>query len=127
MNLWPFVGVFIILLVVMMITSGPPFATHHGIPLTLPSASHAVRLPWAVREDAIRVEILRDERVSLNNLRVNVEDLHTEIRDQAKGGSERRVYMEVDGRVEYKIIKRVLDEIRDAKVENVLFIVDGKG
>jgi biopolymer transport protein TolR len=123
-NLWPFVGVLLVLLIIMMVSSGPPFATHHRIPIDLPRGIHALRLPWAVREDAIHIYVLRDGRVFIGNSRSNVDGLHNQLQEDVKNGSERHIYIGVDRKAQYGTVKRVLDEVRDAKIENVSFIVN---
>jgi biopolymer transport protein ExbD len=121
LNLWPFVGVLVFLLVLMIVQSLPKPTS--GVSATLALVRHAVRLPLAAREDAMRITITRDDSVYFRGSKMMVEELPGEIRECIRNGSEKRVYMVVDARAKYGTVKQVLDEVRNAKVENVSFLV----
>ena len=79
-------------------------------------------LPNSVKEDAIYIHILRDQALYLGNSRPVVEELGPEIQKRIINGSEKRIYLEVDSRVRYGFVKQVLEQIQDAKIQNVTFI-----
>ncbi len=121
LNLWPFVGVMIVLLVIMMPLSGHP--THNPGP-DLAVLKHAMLLRLANREDAMHLSVTRDGLLYFGNYRVLAEDPPGKIHESVSNGSEKRVYMAVDARAKYGDVKCTLDAVRDAKIENVSFVVE---
>jgi biopolymer transport protein ExbD len=103
----------------MQIPSG-----HVGVYVDLPRSEHSSRLPAALREDAMRVSILRDGRVYLGLYRIAVEDLPIQIREGLRGGAENRVYLYADARARYADVKMALDAVRLAGVKQVSFITE---
>jgi biopolymer transport protein ExbD len=120
LNLWPFVGVLLVLLVIMMLYPG---RGTHGLGTDLAVVSHPVSLWFAAREDAIRIAVTRDDNFYLGNSKVTITEIPQKIRESAKNGSEKRTYMEADGRAKYGSVERVLDKIRDVQIEKVSFVV----
>lgn len=106
-NLWPFFGVLVVLLVIMMLVLGLSYVTTRGAWPALPVTRSVVLLPYAVRDDAIHIYILRDETLYFGNMRIESADVAGQVRDRVNRGSEKRVYMHVDGRVRYSKVNRV--------------------
>jgi len=112
--------VFVVLLIFMTI---PP--DHHGISADLPKVWHAVPMPGALREDVIKVSILRDGRVYLGTDHVFPSDLPAKIEERLKDpGVERKVYVVADMRARWGTVKQVLDGVHSAGVLRVAFLVD---
>ncbi|HXX99623.1 MAG TPA: biopolymer transporter ExbD [Candidatus Limnocylindrales bacterium] len=122
LNLWPFVGVLVVLLLIFMIAPAPRTWTRP----TLAAVSHPVPLRLAVREDAMRISIMRDGTLYFGNVKVTAPDIPERIRESVRSGAERRVYLAVDARGKYGDVKVVLDEIRSAGIEKVSFLVGKK-
>ena len=123
LNLWPFVGVLIVLLVIMMLVSGHP--THsHGPDLAV--VRHAFSLPRAVKEDAMRLSVTRDGLLYFGNSRVLAEGLSEKIHESVSNGSEKRVYVIVDARAKYGDVNCALDAVRDAGIADVSFLVENE-
>ncbi len=71
------------------------------------------------------VGIVRNVEVFFGRDKINPADLSTQIKDRLKDRSvERKVYLRVDGRCEYWTVKKVLDGIRAAGIENVGFLLE---
>jgi biopolymer transport protein ExbD len=111
--------VLLVLLIIMMLYTG---GIGHGVGLDLAVVSHPISFWFAPREDAIRVAITRDDNLFFGGSKVSAADIPLKIRESIKNGSEKRIYLQVDGRAKYGIVKPVLDEIRDARVERVSFL-----
>lgn len=126
LNLWPFVGVVLVLLMIFMIITGPPFAHGHIVPNDVAAVRHAVPLPLAIRDDAMRITVTRDGTVYFRNAHVSLANILERIRESVKDGAERRAYLSVDSRARYGDVKVVLDEIRSAGIEKVTFLVEKK-
>jgi biopolymer transport protein ExbD len=92
-------------------------------PVDLAEASQAVPLPGAQREDAMFVWVSRDGAIHFRAREVRLHGAD-EIRNGAKAGSEKRVYLEADARAKYQDVDTVLGEIRKAGIENVSIVTN---
>jgi biopolymer transport protein ExbD len=120
-----FTGVFFALLIIFMLMPGPS-SPHHRLPIDLATSAHSRPMPWALRDDALRLVIARDGKVYFGNEKVALDELPTEIRNRLQDGAEKRVYLLADARVRYSEVKPVLDEVRLAGVADVSFLTDGR-
>jgi biopolymer transport protein ExbD len=88
---------FVLLLTFMVQTT--PF---HHVSADLPEVSHSVSMPGAVREDVMKVTILRDGSVYFGSDRVAVDDLQEKITERLKDrGVEHKVYIVADMRARW--------------------------
>jgi biopolymer transport protein ExbD len=87
MNLWPFVGVLIVLLVVFMMSPPRPMPGMHHVDLA--AVNRASRMPLAAREDAIQVSVTRDGQLYFGYNRIPRESLPERIRESVRDGSEK--------------------------------------
>ncbi|MGA7225137.1 MAG: biopolymer transporter ExbD [Candidatus Acidiferrales bacterium] len=120
-----FTGVFFALLIIFMLIPGPS-SPHHRLPIDLASSAHSRPMPWAMRDDALRLVIARDGKVYFGNEKVALDQLPTEIRNRIQDGAEKRVYLLTDARARYSEVKPVLDEVGLAGVEDVSFLTDSR-
>jgi biopolymer transport protein TolR len=111
-----------LILFVTLVTQIP--SGHVGVSVDLPTSDHSSLLPAALREDAMRISILRDGRAYLGLHRIAVEDLPVQIREALRAGAENRVYLSADRRARYADVKKALDAVRLAGVEQVNFITE---
>ena len=119
-NLWPFTGIVLgLLFIIMLEDRNQP---HHGVGVDLPTVGHPAQLPWAKREDAMKVAVTRDGILYFGSAKSTDEDLPREIAARVARGAERRVYLMVDARARYGDVKRALDCVREARIENVSFL-----
>jgi biopolymer transport protein ExbD len=111
--------VFVLLLAFMTQTT-----PHHGISVDLPKAWHPTSMPGALREDAMRITITRDEHVFFRSDQVTLSALPERVREHLKDSdTERNVYIAADMRVHWGTVKLVVDSIRSAGVSRVIFLV----
>jgi len=122
--MWPFVGISITLLIVMMVVTGPPFHYRPWTSVDLALSVHAATEPKAVREDSIRVVITRDGSLYFRNVKIAFSDLPKMIRDAVQNGAERKVYLVVDARAKYGDVKAVYDAIAEGGVNEVSLITE---
>lgn len=98
---------------------------HHGIGADLPKVSHPIPMPGSEREDAMIVTVMRDGSIFFGAEKLGFHQMRSKILDRLKDRSvERRVYIRADGRVWYRTVKEVLDEVHSAGIERVAFLVD---
>jgi biopolymer transport protein TolR len=111
--------VFIILLVFMTLPT-----PHHGVSVDLPKVSHPISMPGALREDVMKVTILRDGKVYFGSDQIDVINLPAKVQDRLKdGGVERKVYVVADTRAQWGTVKAVLDQVRSAGIIRIAFLV----
>ncbi len=112
--------VFVLLLVFMTIP-----IDHHGVSADLPRVSHPIPMPGALREDVIKVTIVRDGKVYLGPEQVNVLDVHAKIEDRLRDREvERKIYIVADARARWGTVKDVLSGVRGTGIIRVAFLVD---
>ncbi len=119
MNLWPFVGVLLVLLFAFMGAFG---WVHGDVPVDVPSAFHATRQPKAGREGAVEVSLTRDGRVLFRDTRVLPKSLPILIRGAVQDGAEKKVYLAVDARAKYGDAAAVVDAIARAGINQICFL-----
>lgn len=119
MNLWPFVAVLLVLLVMFMIASPP---IHGGIPVDLPSAFHTTAQPKSAAEDAMKIYITRDGRVFFRDTSVFVKSLPIVIRGAVGEGAEKKVYLAVDSRARYSDAAAVVEQIGNAGIREICIL-----
>jgi biopolymer transport protein ExbD len=119
----PVVSTAVLLLIVMMVTAGSAYP-HHGRYVDLPRTISATPQPLAHREDTIKVMVSRDGLVFFRNAQVPVNQLPGLIREAVRSGSERKVYLAVDGRARYSDVAPVLDQIRAAGITQISFLAE---
>ena len=118
-NLWPFVAVLLVLLIVFMV-GGPPI--HGDVAVDLPSAFQAKAQPKARAEDAMKVYVIRDGRVYFRNHMAQPESLPFFIRNAVQEGAERKIYLAVDSRARYSDAAAVVEQIRNAGIEEICIL-----
>jgi biopolymer transport protein TolR len=94
----------------------------HGGGVDLAKSAHSRLMPFAIRDDALRVAVTRDGRVYFSNSAISYDQLPGQLRDGVRAGAENRVYLLVDSRSKYAEVKPVLDEIGLAGVKNISFL-----
>ena len=119
MNLWPFAGVLLALLIAFMQGLSP---VHRDIPVDLPGASHVKAQPRARAEDAMTVFVTRDGRVFFRNPQVSVTFLPMMIRGASQEGAEKKVYLSVDARAKYGDAAAVVNEISKTGVREICIL-----
>jgi biopolymer transport protein ExbD len=113
--------VFVVLLIFMTV----PHPGQHGISADLPKVLHPISMPGALREDAMKVSILRDGKVYFGSDRIDVINLPAKIQDRLKDREvERKVYIVVDMRARWSNVEGVLEGIRSAGVIRVAFLAE---
>jgi biopolymer transport protein ExbD len=123
MNLWPFVGV---LLALLMAFIGVP-VVHSFAPVDLPSAFHARAQPKGAAEDAMKIYVTRDGRVYFRTQQVQLKSLPILIRDAVGEGAEKKVYLAVDARAKYGDAAVVVDEISKAGIREICILAYKRG
>jgi biopolymer transport protein ExbD len=91
-----------------------------------PVAKYGNPEPGAIKEDAIRVSVLRDGQLVFRKSFITAEVLPNRIRDATLNGAERRIYLIVDARARHEDVQRALAMIQSSGVEDVSFLVESR-
>jgi biopolymer transport protein TolR len=120
-DVWGFVSIMVALLFILIVAK----TSYVDLPknsVDLTESHHAISMPGALREDAMRVNIKPDGQVYFGYLSISPEDLPDLIRQGLRNGAENKVYVSADARAKYGSVIEVLNEIRLAKIEKVSFL-----
>jgi biopolymer transport protein TolR len=118
-EIMPFLGVAFVLLCIFM-TNGSPL--HGFFPVGLAKSSFARKLPFANREDAIRIFVTRDGSIYFRANKIALDVLPNRIHDSVLSGAEKRVYVLADARARYGEVEEVIDQVSLSGVRNLSFI-----
>lgn len=121
MNLWPFLAVLLVLLIIFMVKDQPIL---HDIGAELPSSSYATAQAKALREDAMKISIMRDGRVYFRNYWAQPKSLPFLIRNAMQEGAEKKVYLAVDSRARYNDAAAVVEQIGSAGIREICILAD---
>jgi|SRR5208282_4788743 len=120
-----FASILVVLVFVVWIAQAASYNPHHGVSADLPHASHAVPMPGAARDDAMRVIILRDGKVYFGTDRIGSSDLARRIQDRLKDREvERKIYITADQRVGWGTVRAVLEQVRSAGILRIAFLAE---
>jgi biopolymer transport protein ExbD len=97
---------------------------HSNMPMDMAKAKHAVSMPDAKRNDAIRILVTRDGAVYFGHTAVDVREITDRVRESLLGGSERRADLMVDGRAKYGDVEAVVDAIRGGGLWRIGLMVE---
>ena len=107
---------------IFMVNGPSPHANLSSVDLA--RTEHAAPMPGALREDAMHVAVTRDGSIFFGMYQMQYRDLPLAIRDSVRRGSERKVYLKVDTRAMYGDAAVVIDQVRQAGIENIAIITD---
>ncbi len=120
-----FASVLIVVVFILWIAEAAKPMVARGVSTDLPYMSHPVSMSGALREEAMKITILRDGQVYFGNDPIWSDDLVQKIQDQLKDREvERKVYVVADVRARWGTVKMVLGQVRSAGIIRVAFLVD---
>jgi biopolymer transport protein ExbD len=119
-----FTGVLVVVLLILLLFSWMP-STHHAVSVDIPQVLHPVSMRGALRDDAIKISILRDGHVYFGRDRVWSGNLTEKIQDRLKDREiEHKVYISADMRARWSDVETVLGDVRSAGIVQVAFLTD---
>jgi biopolymer transport protein TolR len=119
-NVTPMVDVMLVLLIIFMVSA--PLLTV-GVPIDLPQ-SQAKSLDQD--KEPLTLSVNDKGQVFLQNAEISVEDLVPKLTAvaQARGGTEARVYVRGDKKVDYGIMMRVMGQLSSAGFHKLALVTD---
>ena len=115
-NVTPMVDVMLVLLIIFMVITP---MLNNKVNVDLPTASAAVVMENANKEDAVTVAVTRDGRTFLGANQVTADDLGTKISALLENKTNKEVYMRADQRANYGKVMDAVDGIRAAGVNQL--------
>jgi biopolymer transport protein TolR len=122
-DLTPFLSIMVVLLFIVMFGNLYPIHRPQA-PADIPMTAHSTLQPAALREDALEVAITRDGTVYFRNHHILPADLPDTLREAARNGAEKTVYVKADARAKYGDVKAALDLIRQSGLQNITFLTN---
>jgi biopolymer transport protein TolR len=119
-NVTPFVDVMLVLLIIFMVSA--PLLTV-GVPIDLPQ-SQAKALDQD--REPLTVSVNGKGQVFLQNSEIKVEDLVAKLEaiTQARGGTDERIYVRGDRKVDYGTVMRVMGRLSAAGFHRVALVTE---
>ena len=118
-NVTPLVDVMLVLLIIMMLIAP---MLQQGVSLRLPTASNTVDKPES--QDQTVISIAANKEVYLNAKPIREVDLAQKVTDILDGKTEKIVLIKADEEVEYGAVMGVMDQLRQAAIEDVGLITE---
>jgi biopolymer transport protein TolR len=117
-NVTPFVDVMLVLLIVFMVAA--PLLTV-GVPIDLPE-SQAKSMDQD--REPLTVSVNDKGQVFLQNTEIAVEDLVPKLKAIGKGGTDERIYVRGDRKVDYGTVMRVMGRLSAAGYRRVALVTE---
>jgi len=118
-NVTPLVDVMLVLLIIMMLIAP---MLQQGVSLTLPTADNTVDKPESA--DQTVIAIAANKSVYLNAKPIAESELATRVTEILENKIEKIVLIRADEEVEYGAVMAVMDQLRQAAVEDVGLITE---
>jgi biopolymer transport protein TolR len=118
-NVTPLVDVMLVLLIIMMLIAP---MLQQGVSLRLPTATNTVDKPESADQTVIAVAA--NKEIYLNAKPIREADLAQRVTDTLEGKTEKIVLIRADEEVEYGAVMAVMDQLRQAAIEDVGLITE---
>ena len=118
-NVTPLVDVMLVLLIIMMLVAP---MLQQGVSVKLPTASNTVDKPEVQGQTVVAIG--RDKQMYLNAKPVQESDMATKVNELLENAKEKIVLIKADEEVEYGAVMAVMDQVRQAAIEDVGLITE---
>ena len=118
-NVTPLVDVMLVLLIIMMLIAP---MLQQGVSLRLPTATNTVDKPES--QDQTVISVAANKEIYLNAKPIREADLAQRLTDLLEGKAEKVVLIKADAEVEYGAVMAVMDQLRQAAIEDVGLITE---
>jgi biopolymer transport protein ExbD len=115
-NVTPMADVMLVLLIIFMVVTP---MLQKGKDVELARTKNPIDMKEADRDDAIIVAITRDGKFYLGTDPVKIDDLGGKVNDLLSNRLEKKVFVKSDNRAKYGDVVQVVDNIRNAGVDQV--------
>jgi biopolymer transport protein TolR len=118
-NVTPLVDIMLVLLIIMMLIAP---LLQKGVDVNLPVADNVTEKPDTQQQTVVHVTA--DKRFYVNNIEVPPRDLVDRIRYSLEEKREKVVYLKADEDAPYASVMTMMDQLREAQIENVGLITE---
>ena len=115
-NVIPMADIMLVLLIIMMVIT--PMLNNHQL-VDMARAKNWENMPAAERDDAVVLAITRDGRYYLGNNEIALDTITSTVQDKMSNKLDKTVYVRGDENAKYSDVKKVVDAVRDAGIDNV--------
>lgn len=115
-NVIPMADIMLVLLIIMMVIT--PMLNNHQL-VDMAKAKNWESMSPAERDDAVVVAITRDGRFYLGNNEIALTSITSTVEDKMANKLNKTVYLRSDENAKYGDVKKVVDAVRDAGIDNV--------
>ncbi len=115
-NVTPMVDVMLVLLIIFMVITP---MLNNKVNVDLPSATAAVVMDNANKEDAVTVAVTRDGKIFLGGDQVTPDDMGAKISAKLESHPDKEVFLRADNRAIYGKVMDAVDGIRAAGVSQL--------
>src|SRR5215831_9343307 len=115
-NVTPMADVMLVLLIIFMVVTP---MLQKGQQVELAKTRNPIDMKEADRDDSIIIAITRDGKFYIGADKVNVDDIATKVNNLLESKLEKKVFVRSDLRAKYGDVVQVVDNIRNAGVDQV--------
>jgi biopolymer transport protein ExbD len=115
-NVTPMADVMLVLLIIFMVVTP---MLQKGKDVELARTKNPIDMKEADRDDAIIVAITRDGKFYLGTDQIKIDDLGGKVNDLLTNRLDKKVFVKSDNRAKYGDVVQVVDNIRNAGVDQV--------
>jgi len=120
-NVTPLVAVMLVLLIIMMLIAP---MLNEGVSVKLPKANNTVEKPQS--QDQTIIAIAANKAIYLNAKPVPEAELAKRVGDLLESKTEKIVLIKADQEVEYGAVMAVMDQLRQAAIEDIGLVTEPK-
>jgi biopolymer transport protein TolR len=122
-NVTPMVDVMLVLLIIFMVITP---MLNNKVNVDLPTATAAVVMENANKEDSVMVAVTRDGKIFLGGDQTTVETMGPKIQEKLEKNPDKKVYLRADNRAVYSKVMDAVDGIRAAGISNLGLLTEKK-
>jgi biopolymer transport protein ExbD len=115
-NVTPMADVMLVLLIIFMVVTP---MLQKGQSVELARTKNPIDMKEADRDDAVLITLTRDSKIYLGQDKVSIDALATKVNDLLASKLEKKVFVKCDLRAKYGDVVQVVDNIRNAGVDQV--------
>ncbi len=115
-NVTPMADVMLVLLIIFMVVTP---MLQKGQSVELARTKNPIDMKEADRDDAVLITLTRDSKIYLGQDKISLEALATKVNDLLASKLEKKVFVKCDLRAKYGDVVQVVDNIRNAGVDQV--------
>lgn len=115
-NVIPMADIMLVLLIIMMVVTP---MLQKGVQVNMAEAKNWENMPNANKDNAVIVAVSSDGHYYLGNQDIALDQISGKVKDRVANRLDKTVYIRADQRAKYGDVKKVVDAVRDAGVDNI--------